>query len=564
MGGAAGLSSDGLTLALLVGSLTLIVAIAAVRLSVKTGFPSLLLYLGLGMVLGQDLIGIPFESPTLAQSLGYAALVIILIEGGLTTDWAAIRPSVGPAVALSTVGVVVSVVVVAIGTRVLLDLPWTTAWLLGAITASTDAAAVFSVLRRVPLPRRVSGVLEAESGFNDAPVVILVTVFATRAADPVHALGWVEVGALAVFELAGGAIIGLAIGWLGARFLSRVRTGTSGLFAIAVITLGVLAYAAAAAVHTSGFIACYLAALVLGNAELPHQSALNAFGESLGWLAQIGLFVMLGLLSTPHDLGRHIVPAIAVGLVLLLVARPLSVLICLVPFRVPLREQVFMSWAGLRGAVPIVLATVPMAYQSLHVEWIFDLILLLVIIFTLVQAPILPFLAKWLGIAEQHLTLDVAVDTTALDELDAYLLEVTIGEHSHLSGVEVGELRLPPGANVTLVVRDGHGFVPTERTILHRDDRFLIVTTAELRLAVADRIEAVSRDGRLAGWSGGHRRAPHGELPGRPRTGRPEPVPEMDPESAPNRQSRWRRRSGRPVDGVPSGPPGTPSDGEVP
>ena len=251
-----------------------------------------------------------------------------------------------PAAVLSTVGVVVSVGVVAAAGRYVLDLSWPVALLVAAILSSTDAAAVFSVLRHVPLPRRLAGLLEAESGFNDAPVVILVTA-------------WVLL-VLAVVELAGGALIGLATGWLGGRVVRRLAGGASGLFAIGVLAVVVLAYAAAASVHASGFIAAYLAALVLGNTGLPHRPAVHGFAEALGTLAQIGLFVLLGLLASPSRLPGQIVPAVVIGLVLLLVGRPLSVLVSLTPFRVGWRDQVFLSWAGLRGAVPVVLATVPL------------------------------------------------------------------------------------------------------------------------------------------------------------------------------------------------------------
>ena len=244
-----------LTPALLVGSLVLLVSVAAVRLSVSSGLPSLLLYLGIGLAIGEAGLGIQFDSAELTQVLGYAALVLILAEGGLTTSWQGIRASVAPAAVLADRG----------GRRLgrrrrrRRPLPARprvgTSLLVGAILSSTDAAAVFSVLRRVPLPRRITGMLEAESGFNDAPVVILVIALATASADPAHTATWWVLGWHAAVELAGGAAIGLAVGWLGGQFMRRVASGSSGLFSIGVMSLTVLAYAAAAVVHTSGFIA---------------------------------------------------------------------------------------------------------------------------------------------------------------------------------------------------------------------------------------------------------------------------------------------------------------------
>jgi cell volume regulation protein A len=498
-------SSEGFTLhdltpALLVGSLVLLVSVAAVRLSVKSGLPSLLIYLGIGLAIGEAGFGIEFDSNELTQVLGYAALILILSEGGLSTKWEGIRGSVAPAALLSTLGVIVSVAVVALATRFVLHLDWDTALLVGAILSSTDAAAVFSVLRRVPLPRRITGMLEAESGFNDAPVVILVTALAVRSADPAEAEGWLTLAVKAVVELGVGAAIGLALGWAGGQFMRRAASGSSGLFSIGVVALTVLAYAAAASVHASGFIACYLAALVLGNLRLPHGPAVRGLSTAMGWLAQIGLFVLLGLLASPSEMADQILPAIVIGLVLLLLARPLSVILSVTPFRLGWRDQVFLSWAGLRGAVPVVLATVPLTVGAKNVDWIFELVFVLVVIFTLVQGPTLPWVAQRLGLIEEHRSLDLSVEATPLEELRAELIQISVGPLSKLHGVEVFELRLPEGANVTLVVRSGKGFVPENNTTIRRGDQLLIVATDEVRRRAENRVRAVSQHGRLAGW----------------------------------------------------------------
>ena len=490
-----------LTPVLLVGSVVLLVSVAAVRLSVKSGLPSLLIYLAIGLALGDSGLGIRFDSAELTQVLGYSALVLILAEGGLSTRWEGIRRSVAPAGLLATLGVVVSVAVVGVAARYVLHMDWNTALLVGAILSSTDAAAVFSVLRRVPLPRRITGMLEAESGFNDAPVVILVTALATRSAHPGDARSWWFLAGEAVFELAVGAAIGLAVGWLGGRLIRTVASGSSGLFSIGVVALTVLAYAAAASVHTSGFIACYLAALVLGNLRLPHRPAVQAFATAVGWLAQIGLFVMLGLLASPAGMGDQVLPAVLIGLVLLLVARPLSVVAALSPFRTAWRDQAFLSWAGLRGAVPVVLATVPRTVGAPGFDAIFDLVFVLVVIFTIVQGPTLPWIAQRLGVVEQYQTLDLTVEATPLEDLGADLLQVQVGPRSRLHGVEIYELRLPEGSNVTLVVRGDEGFVPEANTVIRRGDQLLIVATAATRDRTERRVRAVSQSGRLAGWT---------------------------------------------------------------
>lgn len=492
---------DLLDRSLLVGALVVLVAIAAVRLSLRSGLPSLLLYLGLGVALGESGLGVRFHDAALTQVLGYGALVLILAEGGLTTRWSGVRSSIGPAAVLSTVGVVVSVGVVGTATHLLLSVDWTVSLLVGAVLSSTDAAAVFSVLRRVPIHPRLAGVLEAESGLNDAPVVLLVVTLAEAAVGDHHARPWWALVALAALELVVGAAAGLTVGWLGAQLLQRLKLPSSALFSLGVVALTVLAYAGAAALHGSGFLAVYLAGLVLGNAHLPHGAAVRGFAEALGWLAQIGLFVLLGLLAAPSRLGAQLVPALVLGLVLLLVARPLSVLVSMTPLRMPWRHQAFLSWAGLRGAVPVVLATVPVTSGVPGTGWLFDLVFVLVVVFTLVQAPTLPVVARRLGVAGVVDTLDLDVEAAPLAALDADVLQVRVGADSRLHGLEVFELRLPVGANITLVVRDGAGSVPGPRTVLRRGDQLLVVTTSAVRSATESRLRAVSRGGRLAVWA---------------------------------------------------------------
>jgi potassium/hydrogen antiporter len=489
---------DDLGRVLLGGSLVLLLAVGAVRLSTRTGTPSLLLYLGLGILLGESGLGIAFEDFGLTTVLGYAALAVILAEGGLTTRWESIRSAVLPAGILATVGTAVSVLVVAGAAHLLLGLDWVQAFLLGAVVASTDAAAVFSVLRVVPLPRRLAGMLEAESGFNDAPVVILVVALSAAAdGEELHspAVVVLEAGA----ELAGGAAIGLGLGWLGARMLRSVALPSSGLYPIAVMAFCLLSYGTASVAHTSGFLAVYLAALVLGNADLPHRPTVRGFAEGLGWIAQIGLFVLLGLLVSPGELLDQVVPALVIGGVLLLVARPLSVLASVSWLGYSWRDQVFLSWAGLRGAVPIVLATIPVQLQAPGTEGLFELVFVLVVVFTLVQAPTLPRVASRLRLAADA-PQDLEVESSPLGAIDAQVLTVGVGPGSRLHGMEMFELRLPKGAGVSLVVRDGASFVPQPGTRLRRGDQLMVVCPGPVRTLTEKRLHVLSREGRLAQW----------------------------------------------------------------
>ncbi|MFD2121325.1 cation:proton antiporter [Streptomyces cirratus] len=262
--------------------------------------------------------------------------------------------------ALSLVGVAISVGVTAAGAHYLVGLEWRQALLIGAVRLLDRRRGRLLGAAQVPLPSRVTGVLEAESGFNDAPVVILVVSFAT--VGPVD--DWyVLIGKIAL-ELAIGIAIGLTVGFVGAYGLRHVALPASGLYPIAVMAIAITAYAAGAMAHGSGFLAVYLAAMVLGNAKLPHWPATRGFADGLGWIAQIGMFVLLGLLVTPHELAGDFWPAVIIGLVLTMVARPLEVFVSLLPFRIPWQEQALMSWAGLRGAVPIILATIPMVTRD--------------------------------------------------------------------------------------------------------------------------------------------------------------------------------------------------------
>ncbi|ADI09603.1 potassium/proton antiporter [Streptomyces bingchenggensis BCW-1] len=483
---------------LLICSLVLLVAVAAVRVSTRSGLPTLLIYLGLGVAIGQDGIGVVFEDAELTQVLGYAALVVILAEGGLGTKWREIKPALPLAAVLSTVGIAVSVGVTAVAAHYLVGLDWRQALIIGAVVSSTDAAAVFSVLRKVPLPRRLTGTLEAESGFNDAPVVILVVAFSAQGAiNP-----WYVMLGEIVLELAIGAVVGLAIGWLGAYGLRHVALPASGLYPIAVMAIAVIAYAGGALAHGSGFLAVYLASLILGNAKLPHWPATRGFAEGLGWIAQIGMFVLLGLLVTPHELGDDVWPAIGVGMALTMVARPLSVLVSAAPFRMPWREQALLSWAGLRGAVPIVLATIPMVSNVPDSRRVFNIVFVLVIVYTLVQGPTLPWVARRLRLGEEEAAADLGIESAPLERLRGHLLSLSIPKDSKMHGVEIGELRLPTGAAVTLVVRDGKSFVPQPSTVLRRRDELLVVATDPVRDAAEERLRAVGRGGKLAGWLG--------------------------------------------------------------
>ncbi|CAN5568458.1 potassium/proton antiporter [soil metagenome] len=490
------MSLQQLYLALLIGGLVLLASIIGTRVAPRVGFPALLFFLLVGVVLGEDVLDLDFDHAEMARNVGTAALAVILVEGGLTTRFSDIRKVLAPAGVLATVGVVVSTAVTAVGAHVLLRMDWQLALLLGAIVSSTDAAAVFSVLRLIPLPRRVAGLLEAESGFNDAPAVILVLTFSVVpfVFEPETAIATIG------YELVAGAAIGLACGFVGAAAIRRIALPASGLYPITIFGLGLIAFAAAGVAHASGFLASYLAAVVLANSGLPHRSATRSFAEGIGWLAQIGLFVILGLLINPSELLPDVVPAIVIGLLLLFIARPVSVVVSLLGFKIPWREQFFLSCAGLRGAVPIVLTTFPIVAGVPDSYRLLNIVFVLVVVFTLIQGPSLRPVAQGLGLISRESAREIQVEAAPLDVLDAELLTMTVQPASRLHNVTVLELRLPDPSVITLIIRDGHTFVPLPETRIEIGDELLIVTTSATRAAAERRLRAVSRRGKLAYW----------------------------------------------------------------
>ncbi len=483
---------------LLVGAVVVVAGVIVAKIGDRLGLPALLLFLGLGVLMGLPSHATSFNDPALAHDLGFAALVIILADGGLSTKWGDIRPAIWSSIVLASLGVGVTVAVMAVF-LVVLQTPLAVAVVVAAIMAPTDSAAVFSILRKAPLPSRLRATLEGESGLNDAPTVLLVIAATelalgktTYADAPLTAL-------LIAAELVGGVMLGVVIGWVGVRLLRNLALPSSGLYPLASLGWSVIAYGVGVQAHVSGFAAVYVCSVVMSSGKLPHRHATRSFAEGIGWVAQIGLFVMLGLLAVPSRITWHVVVlAVVASLFLTFVARPLSVFACLTWFRIPVKEQVFVSWAGLRGAVPIILATIPMAAGMPGADQVFDLVFVSVIVLTLLNAPSLLWVAKKLGLSTD--TSEVDIEVAPLDQVEADLLQIRITDDSRLHGVSVSELRLPPNTSVSLVIRGDRTFTPHGRDILRAGDEMLLVTPSAVRAKVEDRLRAVDRGGRLAGW----------------------------------------------------------------
>jgi cell volume regulation protein A len=494
------MTQEGLAPALLVGAVIVLVSVVSVRLAGRLGVPGLLLYLIFGLVLGTAFPALHLQDAKLATVLGYCALVLILAQGGLTTRLSQLRPVMWPAIALASVGVAVSIAAVALPLIWLLNVPTQAALLIAAVLAATDAAAVFSVMRRMRIAERVRTLLEAEAGFNDAPVVVLVSIISSGSFQTAP---WWQIPLLVLFELVGGALVGVGVGYLSRWLLPRLALPAVGLYPIAAMALLVAAFGGAAVLHVSGFMAVYLAAVLIGSAaRLPHRRSIIGFADGLAWIAEIGLFVMLGALADVALLPAAVPTALFVVVVLVLVARPLAAVVALAPFRWPWPTISFAAIAGLRGAVPIVFAAIPLGLAVPDARLVFDVTLLVVLMLLVLQTPVLERVGRRLGVVLSDEAVELELESAPLDGMQALVLGVEVSKGSGFIGAFVTELGLPDGATVALVVRASKAIAPDVHTRIKADDQLLIVTTEEARRATEARIREVAQRGRLARWLG--------------------------------------------------------------
>ncbi len=384
---------------LLGASSLLLISILASKASQRLGIPALLIFLVIGMLAGSDGPGgIYFDDPYLAELLGIVALVLILFDGGLDTNWGDLRPALWPGVALSTLGVLMTAALVGWFATIILHFSWLEGLLLGAVVSATDAAAVFSVLRaaHVRLKGILTPLLELESASNDPMAVFLTLAFlyllSHPGASPAELI-------LRFFQQMGiGAVIGLVMGRVMVLLVNRVRLSQAGLYPAFTLSLVFLTYAATAILGGSGFLAVYLAGLVMGSWDFAHKDSLVRFHDGLAWLTQIAMFLTLGLLVFPSQLVPIFTSGLAMAGVLIFLGRPVSVLLCLLFASMPLNEKLFVSWVGLRGAAPIILATFPLLAGIRQAHLIFNLVFFIVLTSILLQGTSIPLVARWLGV----------------------------------------------------------------------------------------------------------------------------------------------------------------------
>jgi potassium/hydrogen antiporter len=459
----------------------LLLGVLASRAADRVGVPALLLFLVLGMLAGSEGPGgIHFDDAPVAAAVGTVALAFILFSGGLDTNWSSVRPVLSHAMALSTFGVALTALGVGAAAHLLLGFSVLEGLLLGAIISSTDAAAVFAVLRSkdVHLKGRLKPLLEFESGSNDPMAVFLTVGILQLMTRPSASVGDLALGFLLQMPL--GAAVGYVMGRAGVYLINRIGLGYEGLYAVLTLSLVLLTYGLAYVVGGNGFLAVYLAGIVIGNRPLLHRRSLLLFHDGLAWLMQMAMFLTLGLLVFPSRLVPVISEGVLVAAVLMLVARPAAVFLCLIPSSLTTREKVFVSWVGLRGSVPVVLATYPLVHGVARADAVFNLVFFVVLASVALQGATVPLAARLLGVeAPAPVRRDYPLEFNPVAGLRSELKELVIVDGSPWAGKAVVDLGLPSGLLIVLIARGEEFVQPKGETRLAPGDRLLVLAEPE-------------------------------------------------------------------------------------
>lgn len=481
---------------ILLAAALLITAIVSSKLSSRFGVPTLVLFLAIGMLAGEDGPGgLAFDDFALAHGAGTVALILILFDGGLRTPLTSLRIAWRPALALATGGVLLTAVVTGLIATWVLGVPPLYGFLLGSIVGSTDAAAVFAVLRgqNLSLRPRISATLEVESGSND-PMAVLLTLGAVGLLAGTMDLG-LDLASFFGRQVVVGAAVGLGVGWIGRRLVNGVELRAAGLYPALTIGIALLAYALPASLGGSGFLAVYLAGIVMGSGPLVFKRGIWMAHDGGAWLAQIVMFVTLGLLATPSRIASVAGEGALIGAALIFVARPLAVFTVLVPFGFRFRELVFLSWAGLKGAIPIILAVYPLLAGLPHGFLIFDVVFFVVVLSALLQGWSLPFVAGRLGVRGESMPVPpVSLEITSLRHVDGDIVDYLVGSRCFVAGKRIRDLALPESAVVAMVVRGSEVIPPRGSTEILEGDHVFVVLKAGVRRLV-DRFFSARSEG---------------------------------------------------------------------
>ncbi|MCW2957320.1 MAG: potassium/proton antiporter, partial [Solirubrobacterales bacterium] len=467
---------------LLICGALLACGIAAAVLANRIRVPGLLLFLGLGMLLGSDGLSlISFSDYELTQRIGIIALVLILFEGGLAAGWPEIRPVLRPALALATVGTALTAVIGGLIAAWLFDISILEGMLLGSIVSCTDGAAIFSLLRGSTLRRRLARSLEGEAGFNDPVAVLLVIGFVDWLQKPDYGIADMLISMAQ--EMAIGAVVGIIVGRVAVFALGRVRLSSAGLYPVASIAICTLAFGTADVIHGSGFLAVYLAGLAIGSTDLPAKRTIVTFHEGLAWVAQLAMFFTLGLLVFPSQFGDVVVEGTVLAIAAVVVARPLSVFVATVFEGFEVREQLVLGWAGLRGAVPVVLATFPVLAGVPDSERFFNIVFFAVLVSTVLQGTTFEAFARRLGVTTNVQALPTPLtNQRAMQRLGAEVVEFEVGTADAADGVRVRDLGLPRDALLNVIVRGEQAIPPRGSTLIEAGDRLHVLVRQEVAI----------------------------------------------------------------------------------
>ena len=466
---------------LIVGVL-LSAALAASLLAGRLRLPGLVVLLGLGMLLGSEgLGGIDFNNYDAAQRAGVVALALILFEGGLAAGFGEIRPVLAPAVSLATVGTLLTAIVTGFAATWLFNFSLLEGMLLGSIVSATDGAAIFSILRGSTLRRRLTRTLEGEAGFNDPVAVLLVVGFIEWIEEPDD--GLLNMIELFFREMGIGLVVGVAVGIGALAALQRVRLASAGLYPVASLAAAAVAYGGAAELHGSGFLAVYVAALIIGSRPSPALRTITTFHDGMAWVAQLGMFLMLGLLVFPSQLDEHAVEATLTAVVLVFVARPAATLLATVGAGYSLPERITLGWAGLRGAAPIVLATFPVLSHTPHSLEFFNIVFFAVVLSTVVQGMSFTRVADSLGVTAQEQAVPTPlIQAPAMRRLGAEIAEFEVRSGDAAAGRLVRELGLPRDALLNVIIRGEQAIPPRGSTRVEAGDRLHVLVRQEVAI----------------------------------------------------------------------------------
>lgn len=481
----------------------LVVSLVVSRVGGRLGIPGLLLFLGVGMLVGTDGLGLQFGDYQLAQNIGTVALCFILFQGGLTTHWEETKPVIKRGVSLATIGVLVTAGIMAVTAHYLLGWTWLNAWLLGAIVSSTDASAVFSVLkeRALGLKEGIAPLLEFESGGNDPMAVFLTVGILELITHP--GSGVVSILPLFFKEMIIGGLMGVLLGRVALWALRTFQLQFEGLYSVLTLSVALIIFNATAVLGGSGFLAIYIAGVILGNASFIHKRSLLAFHDGLAWLMQVMMFLTLGLLVNPHDLLPTAGLALVCALVLVFVARPVSVFTALAFSSMPIPERAMVGWVGLRGAVPIVLATFPLVAGVPRAHELFNIVFFIVLTSVLLQGTTLGIVANWLGVRTElptHTEYPISYTPTGLGRNG--MVEVAVRPGSQADGKRILDLDLPQEALVILVHRAGEFLIPKGTTALQGEDSLLVLAPRDKLGAVEQRLGQPGQESDLSALKG--------------------------------------------------------------